>query len=170
MTTTDQYHLQSHADILWSFCALGSIKITDCTFNTPDLNQTLMIMVVIFKKDISMACTSGLIFLHLTTSVSRLECQQTFASPSKCYTFFIYNRQGIKAPSLRTLSQLHNVFSCPHFTVCVPFIQSSWRGRADSLSSAARPLCLISVIQLMRLGPWQAAGTHTKGNGAEMCP
>lgn len=104
------------------------------------------------------------------TSVRRLECQQTCAGPSKWYTFFIYNRQGIKEPTLRTQSQLHNVFCCPHFTICVPFIPSSWRGTADSLSSAPRPLCLISVIQLMRLGPWQAAGTHTKGSSTEMCP
>lgn len=104
------------------------------------------------------------------TSVSRLQCQQTFADPSKCYTFFIYNRPGIKEATLRTQRQLHNVFCCPHFTICVPFIPSSWRGTADSLSSAPRPLCLISVIQLMRLGLWQAAGTYTKGSSAEMCP
>lgn len=71
---------------------------------------------------------------------------------------------------LRTRRQLHNVFCCPHFTTRAPFIPSSWRGTADSLSSAPRPLCLISVIQLMRPGLWQAAGTYTKGGSTEMCP
>lgn len=50
----------------------------------------------------------------------------------------------------------------------VPFIPVSWRGRADSLSSADP--CLICVILLIRPGPWQASGTHTKGNSTEMCP
>lgn len=45
----------------------------------------------------------------------------------------------------------------------LPFIPYSWRGTADSLSSAPRPRRLISVIQLMRPGLWQAAGTYTKG-------
>lgn len=112
----------------------------------------------------------GPIFLSHDTEVIKQECQQSCAAPSKSYIFFIYNRQGIKEPTLRTLSQLHNVFCCPHFTICVPFIPSSWRGTADSLSSAPRPLCLISVIQLMRLGLWQAAGMHTKGSSTEICP
>lgn len=78
--------------------------------------------------------------------------------------------QESKKPPLRTRRQLHNVFCCPHFTTRAPFIPSSWRGTADSLSSAPRPLCLISVIQLMRPGLWQAAGTYTKGGSTEMCP
>lgn len=54
------------------------------------------------------------------TSVSRLECQQTCADPSKCYTFFIYNRPGIKEPTLRTQRQLHNVSAAPtSLSVCL---------------------------------------------------
>lgn len=68
------------------------------------------------------ANTIGLMFLLYDTEVIKQECQQSCAAPSKSYVFFIYNRQGIKEPTLRTRSQLHNVFYCPHFTICVPFI------------------------------------------------
>lgn len=106
----------------------------------------------------------------LSTSVSREERQQTFAGPSKRCTFFIYNRQGIKEATLPSQSQLHTVFCCSHFTIWASFILSFWRGTANSLSSAPWPLCLISVIQLMRPGLWQAAGTRTEGSGVAMCP
>lgn len=84
--------------------------------------------------------------------------------------FHLRRTRNQRSHPLRTRRQLHNVFRCPHFTTRAPFIPSSWRGTADSLSSAPRPLCLISVIRLMRPGLWQAAGTYTKGGGTEMCP
>lgn len=93
----------------------------------------------------------------LCPSVSRKECQQTFAGPSKRWTFFIYNRQGIKEATLPTQSHLHTVFCCAHFTIWVSFILSFGEG-PQILSSAPWPPCLISVIQLMRPGLWQAAG------------
>lgn len=108
--------------------------------------------------------------IPLPQYISKQTRMSTDLQAHQSVTHFSFNRQGIKEPTLRTQSQLHNVFCCPHFTICVPFIPSSWRGTADSLSSAPRPLCLISVIQLMRLGLWQAAGTHTKGSSTEMCP
>lgn len=65
----------------------------------------------------------------LCTSVSRKECQQTFAGPSKRCTFFIYDRQGIKEATLPTQSQLHTVFCCSHFTIWVSFILSFGEGQ-----------------------------------------
>lgn len=113
--------------------------------------------------------TMGLMFLHCSTSGSRPECQQTCTDPSKCDTVFLFNRQGIKEPTLRSQSQLHNIFCCPSsLSLCLsshPLGEGQW----ILFFSIPRPLCLISVIQLMRLGLWQAAGTHTKGSSTEMC-
>lgn len=99
------------------------------------------------------------------------QCQHKRARTLQSATHFSFmTNQESKKPPLGTRRQLHNVLCCPHFTIRAPFIPNSWRGTADSLSSAPRPLCLISVIQLMRPGLWQAAGTYTKGGSSEMCP
>ena len=113
---------------------------------------------------------------HQECPKSHQTCKQPGMSTDQCWLikalhiFFpsIIDRDSKHSPLKPHV--LHNVLAWPHFTVCVPFIPGSWRGGADSLSSAARPLCLISVILLMRPGPWQASGAHTKAYSVEMCP
>lgn len=54
--------------------------------------------------------------------------------------------------------------------LCLSFQSLGEAERILFLLPIHRPLCLICVILLIRPGPWQASGTHTKGNNTEMCP